>query len=143
MLSSSSSESEKEYPEINELENVEQSLTPGEDERGIGNALDQVVMDLREEGVDELRDEGIHEEVPLCSGEGFPKNEFIVSKSKEELQQWPDFIQDRIQLFDKLMAKHKEELASKTIQPITISLGNGKDIKGQSWKTTPLQIIYS
>jgi threonyl-tRNA synthetase len=63
-----------------------------------------------------------------------------VNKSKEELQQWPDFIQDRIQLFDKLMAKHKEELASKTSQPIKITLGDGKIMEGESWKTTPLQI---
>uniref|UniRef100_A0AC34FT86 TGS domain-containing protein n=1 Tax=Panagrolaimus sp. ES5 TaxID=591445 RepID=A0AC34FT86_9BILA len=63
-----------------------------------------------------------------------------VNKSKEELQQWPDFIQDRIQLFDKLMAKHKEELATKTSEPIKITLGDGKIMEGESWKTTPLQI---
>lgn len=36
-----------------------------------------------------------------------------VALASTEMKEWPTFIQDRIALWDKLMQKHKEELANK------------------------------
>ncbi|TKR81272.1 hypothetical protein L596_015173 [Steinernema carpocapsae] len=63
-----------------------------------------------------------------------------ISKSKTEMNPWPKFIQERIDLFDKLMAKHKEELANKKTEPIKITLPDGKEFDGESWLTTPIDI---
>ncbi|KAK0404744.1 hypothetical protein QR680_017606 [Steinernema hermaphroditum] len=63
-----------------------------------------------------------------------------VTTCKSELAPWPEFIQERIDLFDKLMAKHREELANKIAEPIKITLPDGKEFDGESWRTTPIQI---
>ncbi|VDP12995.1 unnamed protein product, partial [Onchocerca flexuosa] len=57
-----------------------------------------------------------------------------------ELSSWPDFIEERIALFDKLMAKYHEEIAAKKPEKIKITLPNGKELEGKSWLTTPLMI---
>lgn len=64
-------------------------------------------------------------------------------------------------MFDKLMAKYKEEIANKvslvsvlvivviveivnlslqTTEPIKITLPDGKQFDGESWRTTPIEI---
>ncbi|VDN29979.1 unnamed protein product [Gongylonema pulchrum] len=47
---------------------------------------------------------------------------------------WPDFIEERIALFERLMARYLEEVAAK------ITLPDGKEFVGESWRTTPLMI---
>lgn len=56
------------------------------------------------------------------------------------MKEWPDFIQQRIVLFDKLMAEYKEEVAQKPRTPIKITLPDGKVLDGKAWETTPLSI---
>ncbi|GMT34356.1 hypothetical protein PFISCL1PPCAC_25653, partial [Pristionchus fissidentatus] len=63
-----------------------------------------------------------------------------VTKAPTELSEWPSFIHDRIAMFDNLMAKYKEDLANKTSEPIKITLPDGKQFDGESWRTTPFQI---
>ncbi|XP_015913260.1 threonine--tRNA ligase 1, cytoplasmic isoform X2 [Parasteatoda tepidariorum] len=65
-----------------------------------------------------------------------PKPQKIIS----ELKPWPQFIEERIQMWDKLYAKYQEELASKTPEDIKITLPDGKVVDGQSWRTTPYQV---
>ncbi|VDO24679.1 unnamed protein product [Haemonchus placei] len=57
-----------------------------------------------------------------------------------ELQPWPEFIQKRIEMWDRLMAEYKAEIAMKKPAPIKITLPDGKQFDGESWRTTPLQI---
>uniref|UniRef100_A0A8R1TQS8 threonine--tRNA ligase n=1 Tax=Onchocerca volvulus TaxID=6282 RepID=A0A8R1TQS8_ONCVO len=62
------------------------------------------------------------------------------TRSPIELSSWPDFIEERIALFDKLMAKYHEEIAAKKSEKIKIILPDGKELEGKSWLTTPLMI---
>ncbi|CAD5229421.1 unnamed protein product [Bursaphelenchus okinawaensis] len=63
-----------------------------------------------------------------------------ISKCPEEKKQWPEFIQERIELFDELMAKHKAELAFKPKKPIKITLPDSKEVEGTSWETSPFSV---
>ncbi|KAF8382770.1 tars-1, partial [Pristionchus pacificus] len=63
-----------------------------------------------------------------------------VTTAPTELSPWPEFINKRIEMFDKLMAKYKEEIANKTTEPIKITLPDGKQFDGESWRTTPIEI---
>ncbi|KAF5674985.1 threonyl-tRNA synthetase [Fusarium heterosporum] len=54
-----------------------------------------------------------------------------------ELPDTPEFIQHRLDLFDKIKARQDAEIAEKPREEITISLPNGKEEKGTSWETTP------
>ncbi|KAF5682183.1 threonyl-trna synthetase [Fusarium denticulatum] len=54
-----------------------------------------------------------------------------------ELPETPEFIQHRLDLFDKIKARQDAEIAAKPREEITISLPNGKEEKGTSWETTP------
>lgn len=57
-----------------------------------------------------------------------------------ELKPWPSFIQDRLDLWDKLKAQKEAELASKTPQVICITLPDGKRVEAVAWKTTPYDV---
>uniref|UniRef100_A0A1I7XCH2 threonine--tRNA ligase n=1 Tax=Heterorhabditis bacteriophora TaxID=37862 RepID=A0A1I7XCH2_HETBA len=62
------------------------------------------------------------------------KNEMKISKASTEMNPWPFFIQERIELWDKLMKAYKDEIAAK------ISLPDGKQFDGEAWRTTPFHI---
>ncbi|VDN53785.1 unnamed protein product [Dracunculus medinensis] len=53
---------------------------------------------------------------------------------------WPDFIEERNALFEKLMNDYKAEIAAKISEPISIKLPDGKIFEGKSWRTTPMEI---
>ncbi len=57
-----------------------------------------------------------------------------------ELNPWPGYIQDRIVLWDKHMARYKEEIAAKTPSPIKVTLPDGNQFDGESWRTTPYEV---
>ncbi|XP_039278005.1 threonine--tRNA ligase 1, cytoplasmic isoform X2 [Nilaparvata lugens] len=57
-----------------------------------------------------------------------------------EMKPWPSYIQERLSLWDKLKAEYEADLAAKASQPITVTLPDGKEIKGESWKTSPYDI---
>lgn len=63
-----------------------------------------------------------------------------VTKTLDELSIWPDFISKRIEMFDKLLAEYKNEIATKARNQIEITLEDGKILGGLSWETTPIEI---
>ncbi|CAI4224899.1 unnamed protein product [Auanema sp. JU1783] len=69
--------------------------------------------------------ENVPEKVTLCN---------------TELKPWPQYIQDRMDLWDKLMVQYKQDIANKETKPIKITLPDGKQFDGESWRTTPFEI---
>ncbi|XP_014256412.1 threonine--tRNA ligase, cytoplasmic isoform X2 [Cimex lectularius] len=57
-----------------------------------------------------------------------------------ELNPWPSYIQERINLWDAMKEKYVSELKSKEKRPIVISLPAGDPKEGLSWQTTPYDI---
>ncbi|XP_062898967.1 threonine--tRNA ligase 1, cytoplasmic [Mobula hypostoma] len=60
-----------------------------------------------------------------------------------ELDPWPCYISERLELYNKLKAESDSilaERASKESKQITITLPDGKQVQGESWKSTPYQI---
>lgn len=58
----------------------------------------------------------------------------------KELNPWPDYIQNRLVLWEKLKAKYDEELARKPEKAIVVTLPDGKKVEATSWKTTPYEV---
>ena len=52
----------------------------------------------------------------------------------------PEFLAERLALFQKLKTKFDAEIAAKPREPITITLGDGSVKPGTSWETTPAEI---
>ena len=52
----------------------------------------------------------------------------------------PEFIAERLVMFDRLKAERDAWLAAKTPEDITITLPDGKTVPGQSWRTTPYDV---
>merc|ERR1712112_536884 len=61
-------------------------------------------------------------------------------KKVGELSPPPDFIAERLQMFDRLKAEQDALLEAKTPEDITITLPDGKQIAGKSWRTTPYEV---
>uniref|UniRef100_A0A8B9KKG7 threonine--tRNA ligase n=1 Tax=Astyanax mexicanus TaxID=7994 RepID=A0A8B9KKG7_ASTMX len=62
---------------------------------------------------------------------------------KTELSPPPQYIEERLDLYNKLKAEHDalmSERAEKDSKPIKITLPDGKVVDGESWKTTPYQV---
>jgi threonyl-tRNA synthetase len=57
-----------------------------------------------------------------------------------ELSPPPAFLKSRVELFDKIQARQKEELAKKPRHPITITMPDGSVKQGVAWETTPGEI---
>ncbi|XP_049785743.1 threonine--tRNA ligase 1, cytoplasmic isoform X1 [Schistocerca cancellata] len=57
-----------------------------------------------------------------------------------ELKPWPSYIQERLDLWDKLKAEYDAEIAAKPSEPIVITLPDGKTVDGMSWRTTPYDV---
>ncbi|XP_051174135.1 threonine--tRNA ligase 1, cytoplasmic isoform X2 [Leptopilina boulardi] len=69
-----------------------------------------------------------------------PKGNATEKSSVSELNPLPSYIQDRITLYDKLKAEYEADLAAKIPMEIKITLPDGKEVTGQSWRTTPYEI---
>ncbi|MGH0162123.1 UNVERIFIED_CONTAM: hypothetical protein FKN15_042435 [Acipenser sinensis] len=57
-----------------------------------------------------------------------------------ELSPWPQYISERLELYNKLKQEHDTlmgERAEKESKPIIVTLPDGKQIDAESWKTTP------
>ena len=52
----------------------------------------------------------------------------------------PSFIDHRLAVWNELMDKYKKELALKEPKAIKVTLPDGKEMSGESWRTTPLNI---
>eukprot|EP01135_Chromosphaera_perkinsii_P002394 Nk52_evm48s222 gene=Nk52_evmTU48s222 len=68
------------------------------------------------------------------------KDKKAAAKAANMLQEPPEYINHRIEMFDRLMAKHKEELAQKAHEMINVRLPDGKVIEAKSWKDSPYDI---
>ncbi len=64
----------------------------------------------------------------------------LTSRRALELSPAPQFLDERLKLFEKLKAKFDAEIAAKPREPITITLADGSVISGTSWETTPASI---
>uniref|UniRef100_A0A4W3KKC5 threonine--tRNA ligase n=1 Tax=Callorhinchus milii TaxID=7868 RepID=A0A4W3KKC5_CALMI len=63
--------------------------------------------------------------------------------NQRSLDPWPDYINKRLELYNKLKAENDTilaERAAKDSKPITVTLPDGKQVEGESWKSTPYQI---
>uniref|UniRef100_A0A8D0KED3 threonine--tRNA ligase n=1 Tax=Salvator merianae TaxID=96440 RepID=A0A8D0KED3_SALMN len=63
-----------------------------------------------------------------------------------QLNPWPAFINQRLEMYHKLKAEHDAllaERAAKESRPIKVTLPDGKQVDAESWKTTPYQIACS
>uniref|UniRef100_A0A287DC88 threonine--tRNA ligase n=1 Tax=Ictidomys tridecemlineatus TaxID=43179 RepID=A0A287DC88_ICTTR len=59
------------------------------------------------------------------------------------LNPWPEYINTRLEMYNKLKAEHDSilaEKAEKDSKPIKVTLPDGKQVNAESWKTTPYQI---
>ncbi|NWW78748.1 SYTC protein, partial [Climacteris rufus] len=62
---------------------------------------------------------------------------------RSELNPWPAFISERLEMYNKLKAEHDALLAERAAndsKPIKVTLPDGKQVDAESWKTTPYQI---
>ncbi|RXN34119.1 threonine--tRNA cytoplasmic [Labeo rohita] len=62
---------------------------------------------------------------------------------RAELNPQPQYIDERLSIYNKLKAEHDgllAEKAAKESKPIKITLPDGKVVDGESWKTTPYQV---
>ncbi|XP_043499806.1 threonine--tRNA ligase 1, cytoplasmic isoform X3 [Polistes fuscatus] len=71
---------------------------------------------------------------------GKDKKNVVEKSSVCELNPWPEYIQERLVLWDKLKAEYDIEIEGKETQEITITLPDGKQVSGLSWRTTPYEI---
>lgn len=68
------------------------------------------------------------------------ENKQAEKSTVKELKPWPNYIEERIKLFDKLKEDYAIELEGKNKEPITVTLPDGKKIDALSWQTTPYDI---
>ena len=57
-----------------------------------------------------------------------------------ELSPPPSFIADREALWQRVKAERKEWLEAQVPEDIVITLPDGKEVLGQSWRTTPYEV---
>ncbi|KAG8599125.1 hypothetical protein GDO81_002885, partial [Engystomops pustulosus] len=85
------------------------------------------------------------------NSEGGKQKEGGKKKSKEgsgeaarpELNPWPEYINQRLEIYNKLKAEHEAlqaERAAKESKAIKVTLPDGKQVDAESWKTTPYQV---
>ncbi|XP_008569296.1 PREDICTED: probable threonine--tRNA ligase 2, cytoplasmic [Galeopterus variegatus] len=64
---------------------------------------------------------------------------------KSEVKHQPDFIKERLKLFEILKKDHQPLLAiyeekRNTSKAITVRVADGRTVQGELWKTTPYQV---
>lgn len=62
------------------------------------------------------------------------------SGAVSELNPWPEFIQKRINLWDKYKIEYQEQLALKPELSIVVTLPDGKTVEAKAWRTTPYDV---
>lgn len=58
----------------------------------------------------------------------------------KEMNPWPEFIQERLNLWDRLKKESDEALAAKVPEPIKVTLPDGAIKEGETWRTTPYMV---
>ncbi|RKF62471.1 Threonine--tRNA ligase, cytoplasmic [Erysiphe neolycopersici] len=72
-----------------------------------------------------------------------PKGETNINSKVDgniELSPPPEFLNSRLEIYQKLKKKFDEDIAAKNREPITITLADGSLKQGLSWETTPAEI---
>ena len=59
---------------------------------------------------------------------------------KGELAPPPDFLSERLALWDRLKKEQDDKIAAQVPEPIVITLPDGKQVDGESWRTTPYEV---
>ena len=59
---------------------------------------------------------------------------------KGELTPPPDFLSERLALWDRLKKEQDDKIAAQVPEPIVITLPDGKQVDGESWRTTPYEV---
>ncbi|XP_006875438.1 PREDICTED: threonine--tRNA ligase, cytoplasmic-like isoform X2 [Chrysochloris asiatica] len=62
---------------------------------------------------------------------------------EKPLNPWPEYINTRLEMYNKLKAEHDSilaEKAEKNSKPIKVTLPDGKQVDAASWKTTPYHV---
>ncbi|XP_066458570.1 threonine--tRNA ligase 1, cytoplasmic [Eleutherodactylus coqui] len=91
------------------------------------------------------------ENLNQANSEGGKQKEGGKKKTKEgsgdggrpELSPWPEYINQRLEVYNKLKSEHDALLAEKAAKhskPIKVTLPDGKQVEAESWKTTPYQV---
>ena len=62
------------------------------------------------------------------------------SKKVAELKEPPEFIADRMKIWDRLKNERDAWVADQPREVITITLPDGKEVPGTSWSTTPYEV---
>ncbi|KAG8192694.1 hypothetical protein JTE90_009719 [Oedothorax gibbosus] len=88
-------------------------------------------------------DETVKEISKMSVGDTDKGSQQKPAKITAELKPWPSYIQERLSLWDKLYAEYESELATKTPEPIEVTLPDGKVINGESWRTSPFTVAQS
>lgn len=57
-----------------------------------------------------------------------------------ELKPWPNYIEERIKMFDKLKEDYAKELEARDKTAIKITLPDGKSVDGFAWQTTAYDV---
>lgn len=60
--------------------------------------------------------------------------------SAKELNPAPNYIQERLTIWDKLKEKYLSDLASKPRKAIKVKLPDGKEVEATAWETTAYDI---
>ncbi|CAD5117678.1 DgyrCDS6428 [Dimorphilus gyrociliatus] len=60
-----------------------------------------------------------------------------------EMNPPPEYLSERLQLWDRLKKEHDEWILKQDQKDITVTLPDGKQIPGKSWKTTPYEVAAS
>ncbi|XP_071449349.1 threonine--tRNA ligase 1, cytoplasmic isoform X2 [Hetaerina americana] len=63
-----------------------------------------------------------------------------VKNGVSELSPWPDYIEERLNLWNKLKSQYEMEIQAKNPVPITVTLPDGKKIDCQAWRTSPYEV---
>ncbi|KAH3667865.1 hypothetical protein WICMUC_005265 [Wickerhamomyces mucosus] len=80
------------------------------------------------------------QKAPKAEGKKSKKQNAGAVSNKLFLDPQPDFIEERIQFFDKLKGEYDDFVASQSRNVIKITLKDGSIKEGQAWDTTPFKI---
>ena len=62
------------------------------------------------------------------------------AKKVAELKEHPEFINDRLRIWDRIKAENDARIKALPREAITITLPDGKEIPGTTWETTPYEV---
>ncbi|KAM4708865.1 threonine--tRNA ligase 1, cytoplasmic isoform 3-T3 [Discoglossus pictus] len=100
---------------------------------------------MTDNAVEQLANMSLDKQQNACGGkQGKKKNkDGSGDGSRAEMNPWPEYINKRLDIYNKLKAEHDglmAERAAKESKAIKVTLPDGKQVNAETWKTTPYQI---